>query len=41
MLVVGVGPGEPEYLTVKAVKLIEGADYVADFKPALQVLRSE
>ena len=36
--VVGVGPGKPEYLTVKAVKLVEGADYVAGFKQALQVV---
>ena len=38
MWVVGVGPGEPEYATLKAVKLIEGADYVAGFKQALQVV---
>lgn len=38
MWVVGVGPGEPKYLTVKAEKLIEGADYVAGFKQALQVV---
>ena len=36
--VVGVGPGKPEYLTVKAVELVEGADYVAGFKQALQVV---
>lgn len=36
--VVGVGPGEPEYVTLKAVKLIDGADYVAGFKRALQVV---
>lgn len=36
--VVGVGPGEPEYVTLKAVKLIDGADYVAGFKQALQVV---
>lgn len=36
--VVGVGPGKPEYLTLKAVKLVEGADYVAGFKQALQVV---
>ena len=38
MWVVGVGPGEPEYITLKAVKLIEGADYVTGFKQALQVV---
>jgi cobalt-precorrin-7 (C5)-methyltransferase len=38
MRVVGVGPGEPEYVTTKAVRLIEGADYVAGFKQALQVV---
>ena len=36
--IIGVGPGEPEYVTVKAVRLIEGADYVAGFKQALQVV---
>ena len=36
--VVGVGPWEPEYVTLKAVKLVEGADYVAGLKQALQVV---
>ena len=36
--IVGVGPGDPDYLTVKAIKLIEGADYVAGFRQALQVV---
>ena len=39
MWVVGVGPGEPDYVTVKAAKLIEGADYVAGFKQALEVVK--
>jgi precorrin-6y C5,15-methyltransferase (decarboxylating) CbiE subunit len=38
MWVVGVGPGDPEYVTIKATKLIERADYVAGFKQALQVV---
>ena len=38
--IVGVGPGDPDYLTVKAIKLIEEADYVAGFKQALRVVES-
>lgn len=30
----GVSPGEPEYINLKALKLIDGADYVAGFKQA-------
>lgn len=38
--IVGIGPGDPEYLTVKAMKLIEEADYVAGFKQALKVVEN-
>jgi precorrin-6B methylase 1 len=38
--IVGIGPGDPEYLTVKAIKLIEEADYIAGFKQALKVVEN-
>ena len=37
--VIGVGPGSPEYLTLKAKKQIESADIVAGFKPALNTVK--
>ena len=37
--VIGVGPGSPEYLTLKAKKEIESADIVAGFKPPLNTIR--
>jgi len=39
ILVIGVGPGSPEYLTIKAKNEIESADIVAGFKPALNAVR--
>lgn len=36
---VGVGPGSPEYLTIKAKNEIESADIVVGFKPALNTVR--
>ena len=39
ILVIGVGPGSPEYLTIKAKNEIESADIVAGFKPALNTVR--
>jgi len=38
--VVGIGPGDPEYLTTKAIKLIETADYVAGFKAAINIIKN-
>ncbi len=37
--VIGVGPGSPEYLTLKAKREIELADIVAGFKPALNTVK--
>ncbi len=37
--VIGVGPGSPEYLTLKAKNEIESADIVAGFKPALNTVK--
>ena len=37
--VIGVGPGSPEYLTLKAKSEIESADIVAGFKPALNTVK--
>jgi cobalt-precorrin-7 (C5)-methyltransferase len=37
--VIGVGPGSPEYLTLKAKNLVESADVVAGFKPALNTVK--
>jgi cobalt-precorrin-7 (C5)-methyltransferase len=37
--VIGVGPGSPEYLTLKAKNEIESADVVAGFKPALNTVK--
>lgn len=34
--VVGVGPGDPSYLTAQAIKLINGADFVAGFNLPLE-----
>ena len=34
LLGVGVGPGDPELLTLKAVRALEGADVVAHFAKA-------
>jgi len=39
ILAIGVGPGSPEYLTVKAKNEIESADIVAGFKPALNTVK--
>ena len=39
ILVIGVGPGSPEYLTAKAKNAIESADIVAGFKPALNTVK--
>lgn len=38
--VVGVGPGELEYVTLKALKLIKEADYIAGFKQAIKVVEN-
>lgn len=38
--VVGIGPGELEYVTLKALKLIKEADYVAGFKQAIKVVEN-
>jgi len=37
--VIGVGPGSPEYLTLKAKSEIESADIVAGFRPALNTVK--
>jgi precorrin-6y C5,15-methyltransferase (decarboxylating) CbiE subunit len=37
--VIGVGPGAPEYLTLKAKTLVESADIVAGFKPPLDTVK--
>ncbi len=37
--VIGVGPGSPEYLTIKAKNEIESADIVAGFKPSLNTVK--
>lgn len=39
ILVIGTGPGAPEYLTLKAKKEIESADIVAGFRPALETVK--
>jgi cobalt-precorrin-7 (C5)-methyltransferase len=39
ILAIGVGPGSPEYLTIKAKNEIESADIVAGFKPALNAVK--
>ena len=39
ILAIGVGPGSPEYLTIKAKNEIESADIVAGFKPALNTVK--
>jgi len=36
--IVGVGPGDPEYLSLRGKRLIEEADVVAGFKTALAVV---
>jgi precorrin-6y C5,15-methyltransferase (decarboxylating) CbiE subunit len=38
IFVVGVGPGSKELLTLKAISLIERADYVAGFSAALAIV---
>ncbi|MFC1913661.1 precorrin-6y C5,15-methyltransferase (decarboxylating) subunit CbiE [Chloroflexota bacterium] len=37
--VIGVGPGAPEYLTLKAKNLVESADIVAGFKTVLNTVK--
>ncbi len=39
ILAIGVGPGSPEYLTVRARNEVASADIVAGFKPALETVR--
>jgi cobalt-precorrin-7 (C5)-methyltransferase len=39
IFVIGVGPGSPDYLTLKAKNYIESADIVAGFKPALNTVK--
>ncbi len=39
ILAIGVGPGSPEYLTIRAKNEVASADMVAGFKPALDVVR--
>lgn len=36
---IGVGPGSPEYLTIKAKNEVESADIVVGFKPALNTVK--
>ncbi len=38
--IIGIGPGDPEYLTIKATNLIKTADYVAGFKSAINVIKN-
>jgi len=37
--VVGVGPGDKDYITLKALKLLKEADYIAGFKATLSVIK--
>jgi cobalt-precorrin-7 (C5)-methyltransferase len=39
ILAIGVGPGSPEYLTIKAKNEVASADIVAGFKPALETVK--
>ena len=39
ILAIGVGPGSPEYLTIRAKNEIESADIVAGFKPPLNTVK--
>jgi len=39
ILAIGVGPGSPEYLTIKAKNEVKSADLVVGFKPALNTVK--
>ena len=39
--IVGIGPGDREYLTLKAIKIVENADLVVGSKRALELFNIE
>ncbi|MFC2070175.1 precorrin-6y C5,15-methyltransferase (decarboxylating) subunit CbiE [Chloroflexota bacterium] len=39
ILAIGVGPGSPEYVTIRAKNEVASADIVAGFRPALEAVR--
>lgn len=39
LFVVGVGPGAKEYITERVRKIIKNADFVAGFRPAINIIR--